>query len=364
MVTVLVVGVGGAGLGLALSLTAVAAGNSAESVADPRAFRLLNRRRCPSHRPASAAVHRLARRGARVCLSATCALLLMMVANLAVADGATANGIRQTRVGGCLLLDFARPGSPVPGTSARYDQSGFWNPAGDPGNGLYDTSNGWSRQQGAPGRIAVDAGAKMVQGMNTVRLEVRPGDTIPGMPGERADVAYAGPTGIAPGRSEWWAWSTRTAADYRPSDWNALMDLHSTDGAFGTNVAISVGNATNMIMLAVSGGDLPNPKSLPAPLWRPLAKLVAGKRYDFELGVRWSSDRRVGWVEVWVNGVRVVRRTHAATLWRGLSAYPKLANYRSSGVANWTNVVYDAGFRHGPSRPAVHTCLKRLKTKR
>jgi hypothetical protein len=284
-----------------------------------------------------------------------------MIVNLPAADGATSGGIRQPRVGGCVLLDFARPGSAVPGTSARYDQSGFWHTAaGDPGIGLYDTSNGWSRQQGAAGRIVVDAGAKMVRGMNTVRLEVRPGDTIPGMPGERADVAYAGPTGIEPGRSQWWAWSTRTAPSYRPSAWDALMDLHSTNGAFGTNVAISVGNATNKLMLAVSGGDAPNPSSLPAPMWRPLAKLVPGKRYDFELGVRWSSDPHVGWVELWLNGARVVPHTHVATLWRGQSAYPKLANYRSSGAANWANVVYDAGFRYGASRRAVHTCLKRL----
>jgi len=264
-----------------------------------------------------------------------------------------------------VVLDFARPGSPVPGTNARYDQTGFWHAApGDPGIGLYDTSNGWTRQQGAAGRIVVDPQAKLIRGLSTVRLEVRAGDTIPGMPGERADVAYAGPAGIAPGRSAWWAWSTRTATSYRPPSWSALMDFHSMSGALGTNVAVSVGSATNMVMLAVSGGDVPNPNAFPAPVWRTLGKFVPGKRYDFELGVGWSNDPHVGWVEAWLNGVRVVPRMHVATLWKGQSAYPKLANYRATGTANWTNVVYDAGFRYGASRAAVHNCLKRRSTKR
>jgi hypothetical protein len=73
--------------------------------------------------------------------------------------------------------------------------------------------------------------------------------------------------------------------------------------------------------------------------------------------VRWSSDPAIGWVELWLNGMKVVQRTHVATLWRGFGAYPKLANYHSSGAISWPNVVYDAGFRRGASRSAVHSCL-------
>jgi hypothetical protein len=295
-----------------------------------------------------------------------CLVAVVAATCVTAADAARANRIRQPRIAGCTLFDFARPGSRVPGTQQRYDRTGFWHdPAtGNSPNGLYDTSNGWSRQQGALDRIVVDPKVKMVRGMSTIRLAVAAGDRIDGMPGgERADVQYAGPNGIAEGKSQWWAWSTRTAVSYRPSNWEALMDFHSTDGGLGANVVISVTGAGHMLMLSVTGGDRPNPSSMPDPLWRTLSKFVPGRRYDFEMGVGWSSDPRAGWVEVWLNGVRVVRRTHVATLWRGLSAYPKLANYRFAGVANWTNVVYDAGFRRAASRPVVHSCLRHLRNR-
>ena len=280
-----------------------------------------------------------------------CALALVVGASPSVA----------ARARGCTLFDFGRPAAPVPARGGAYDRAGFWG----------DVSNGWTRQQAGSGRIVVDPHVTLVRGMSTVRLEVRPGDRIWG--GERADVFYgggdpapAGPHGIREGVTQWWAWSTATSSSYaaqaRVPQWNILMDFHQTGDAPFPNIVFGVDGQTRQLFLDAFGGETHDPHWLRHGVQRSLGRFVPGKRYDFALGVRWSSDARVGWIEVWLDGRRVVERTSAATLWRGQGVYPKLANYRAPGVANWANVVYHAGFRRGATRAAVMRCVTQSQT--
>jgi hypothetical protein len=249
--------------------------------------------------------------------------------------------------GGCTLFDFGRPGANVPGTVFRYDPTGFWS----------DQSNGWVRQQMTSGRITVDPSVKLVRRMRTVRLEVRPGDAVGGGPGERADIYYGRAAPIRDGATQWWAWSTRTARDFHAgSSWNVLMDFHASGDAPQANLTFEVWGR-NLVFVAY-GGDPTQTAWLKQGVNRVLATFVPGKRYDFVVGVHWSSDPRVGWVEVWLNGRRIVARTHVATLWAGQSAYAKLANYRPQHVARWTNVLWHAGFRHAATRAAVTRCMR------
>jgi hypothetical protein len=265
---------------------------------------------------------------------------------LALAAVGTAAGA-PTRRRGCTIFDFAGPGSTIPRAAGRYDPTGF----------LADLSNGWLRQQASSGRIRVDPDVTLLPGLHTVRLEVHPGDVLWG--GERADVSYGGAApariGVGEGRSQWWAWTTRSTPSFSAgSSWNIIMDFHGTGPGPSANVQVVVDRRT--LGMNAYGGDPSDPAWQQHGIYRPLERFVPGKRYDIALGVRWSSDPRLGSVEVWVNGRRAVRRTHVATLWRGQLAYPKLANYRPAGPA-WTNVIYDAGFRSGPTRGAVQGCV-------
>jgi hypothetical protein len=203
--------------------------------------------------------------------------------------------------------------------------------------------------------------------MRTIRLEVHGGDTLWG--GERADVFYGGGAspsppgapGVREGAYQWWAWSTRTAPDYRPQRtspyWNILMDFHGTGDAPQANVFVGVDALTSRLFVATSGGDPADPRWQSHAFRRDVVAFVPGKRYDFALGIRWSSDARIGSIEAWVNGARVVAPHHVATLWRGQEAYPKLANYRAPNAATWPNVVYHAGFRRAATRRAVMRCV-------
>jgi hypothetical protein len=271
---------------------------------------------------------------------------------LAVAGSATGGAVR---IAGCTVYDFGAPGKVVTGTTARYDAAGFWS----------DASNGWVRQQAGPNRIAVDPGVRLLPRVHTIRLEVHPGDNLWG--GERADVFYGGQTpaqlGIAEGRTQWWGWSTRTAPTYRAqtryAKWNVLMDFHNTATAPQANIAFAVDAATNRLAFDVYAGDPHDPHWSSHGVHRLLDRFVPGKRYDFALGVHWSTDQRLGWVEVWVNGHRAVARTATATLWAGQLAYPKFANYRAPGASSWTNTVWDAGLRQASTRRTVLRCLRR-----
>jgi hypothetical protein len=259
------------------------------------------------------------------------------------------------RTRACTLFDFGRPNGAVPGFRFSYDPTGF----------LWDGSNGWIRQGVAPDRAVVDPHVKLVPHMRTIRLEVRPGDRVGSDVNERADVYYGGeadpsppgPLGIREGATQWWAWSTKTATTFSPGPaWNIIMDFHSSGPAPSANVMVSV--LGTHLVFDVYGGQVTDPAWVKRGAHRVAAPFVAGKRYDFALGVHWSSVPRKGWAVLWVNGRRAAAALHVPTLWQGQSVYPKLADYRPRGVAAWPNVVWHAGFRRGPTHAAVSRCLR------
>jgi hypothetical protein len=92
------------------------------------------------------------------------------------------------------------------------------------------------------------------------------------------------------------------------------------------------------VALRVLGGNM----ARPAKRYVTLAPLVRGRWYDFVFHVRWSSSRS-GFVEVWVNGVLVLRRIATPTLYTGQSVYLKQGYYRSAFDA--TTVVYQDDIR-------------------
>lgn len=184
-----------------------------------------------------------------------------------------------------------------------------------------------------------------------LRLQVDPGDTEvagSGSDGERADV-YVGTsvTDGYEGREQWWAWSTFFPSDYNPTPsaaWNLFLDFHNSGDKGQANIGFQVDTHFDppKIQMTVYGG------SLDARERRfTIGKLEREVWYDFVLHVRWSPSRRHGFVELYVNGERVVRRRALATLYPEQNVYLKVANYRLA--SSQPSAIITEGVRRGES---------------
>ncbi|MBI5542396.1 MAG: heparin lyase I family protein, partial [Deltaproteobacteria bacterium] len=76
--------------------------------------------------------------------------------------------------------------------------------------------------------------------------------------------------------------------------------------------------------------------------------LQRGVWHDFVIHVKWSASASVGFVELWQDGVLVVPKTSAATLFSGQSNYLKLGLYRDEATSP-TQVLFHDNFVMGTS---------------
>jgi Polysaccharide lyase len=105
----------------------------------------------------------------------------------------------------------------------------------------------------------------------------------------------------------------------------------------------------------VLGGSLHDCESA-TNVERRVAALRLDHWYDFVVHVRWSSKPSLGFVEVWIDGARVLPRIATPTLYEGQGAYLKQGFYRAPSPL--TTTVYHAGTRVsdrrlGPPRPRL-----------
>ncbi len=98
----------------------------------------------------------------------------------------------------------------------------------------------------------------------------------------------------------------------------------------------------NSLGFTSHGGDINNPT---ARDWK-IADKTNGVWYDIVLHVKWSSSSD-GFVEVWVNGNKVVPLTNTPTFYVGQDVYPKQGYYREA--QSNVGVIYDDGMRQGTS---------------
>lgn len=186
-------------------------------------------------------------------------------------------------------------------------------------------------------------------GQSSLRLEVMPGDTDvagSGTGADRTDVMVpASLTDAAEGREQWWSWSTYFPTDYNPTPstaWNLFLDFHNTgdDGQANINFLANTHLNPAMLQMTVYGGR--SPQSAPQTTLS-LGRIHRDQWYDFTLHVVWSSDPHIGVVELFLDGRRIVRPLHRATLYAGQQAYLKIANYREAGPQ--PSAILTAGVR-------------------
>lgn len=197
---------------------------------------------------------------------------------------------------------------------------------------------------------AVTGGARIVrapvrQGHYAARFIVRPGDS-PVMGGERAEVMYA--SGETEGTESWWHWSTYFPTGFHPNsgDHNVFTQWHHTRNICPPLVSFAVDTGTRpaRLKMGVRGGRLNTTTCDPADhrVWK-FAALRRNRWYNFTFHVKWSSNNSVGFVELRLNGRVVIRKTHTATLYQGMSAYVKQGFYRNP--SGRTTVIYHDGLR-------------------
>jgi hypothetical protein len=178
---------------------------------------------------------------------------------------------------------------------------------------------------------------------------VRPGDT-PVRSGERAEVAASEQdTGGGEGTEAWYVWSTLfPRGAFRPvpgSTLNIFTQWHGTapDGC-RPNVALQVNTNKSppQLRLGARGGRLaPGSCAEPHDNSWDFAPLETGRWHDFALHVRWSSDPRRGFVELFLGGRVVVPRSAGATLYAGQRVYAKQGFYRAP--ASFTTKLVHSG---------------------
>jgi Polysaccharide lyase len=212
----------------------------------------------------------------------------------------------------------------------------------------YETGNlsQWDAVQSERGRITI-VRKPVRQRRYAARFVVRPGDEVSG--GERAEVLAR--ANEREGTVSLWRWSTKFPRGFRPTDnsFNVFVQWHHDGGVRGCGppilFRIHAGERYRVprIQLSVSGGDVDRGcNALDGRVWN-LAKLRRGRWYDFSFYVRWSASRARGVVGVVLNGRRVLRRTHAATLFKGYGVYLKQGFYRRP--VSYSTVVYHDGTR-------------------
>ena len=178
------------------------------------------------------------------------------------------------------------------------------------------------------------------QGKYAARYEVRPGDDdVAGSGnGERTEALVLRGTRGREGDEQWWAWSTMFASDFSASnsDWNIFTQFHNS-GTSGGRVEFYVNG--NTLGFTSHGGDLGNPT---ARNWK-IGDKTNGKWYDFVFHVKWSTSND-GFVEVWLDGNKVVPLTNTPTLYVGQDVYLKQGYYREAQ----SNVARHLRRRHAP----------------
>ena len=203
--------------------------------------------------------------------------------------------------------------------------------------------NQWSAIETGGRRDAIKIVRTPVRsGRYAAKFTVRPSDRFGGSTGERALVCNY--ESDEPGQEAWWAWSTMFPRQFRPTlgGWNTFTTWHHSGTTGQANLNFQVNpdvRPATLKLEANSGRDPERPRQREFTL----AKFVRNHWYDFVLHVKWSANREVAFIELWVDGRRVIRKTRLATLYPGQDTYPCQGYYRNP--APLTAYVY-----HGATR--------------
>ncbi len=200
-------------------------------------------------------------------------------------------------------------------------------------SGDFETGNlsQWDRQQVvASNRLLVQTDL-VREGRYALKVTVRKGDDPINASGNRNELLYMG---LEPAGSEYYyKWSTYFPASFPRSDtWQVFTQWHH-EGSSGSPPLefFIIDDEMRMRAGGVSGPIV----------WR--APLERGRWHDFVLRVKWSSNPKVGFVELYKDGKLAVPKRFVATQFEGDRNYLKFGLYRNDSISQ-EGVVYHDGF--------------------
>ncbi|MBJ6759969.1 heparin lyase I family protein [Myxococcaceae bacterium JPH2] len=169
----------------------------------------------------------------------------------------------------------------------------------------------------------------VAEGKYALKATVKQGDDPIGSSGNRNELVYMGDEAV--GSEYYYRWKVMFAPDF-PSEetWQLFTQWHH-DGCCGSP-PVEFFVYGEEIRLSLNDSETP---------WT--TKLTRGVWHEFIFHVKWSSDPKVGFVELWHNGQLVLPKRNVGTMYSGMKNYLKLGLYRNETVSQ-TGVVYHDGF--------------------
>lgn len=136
------------------------------------------------------------------------------------------------------------------------------------------------------------------------------------------------------GAESWYTW-----AQYVPSrsvfgrdkSFNHLVQWHPYLSCFGAALSVNGLPRPERLLFNVRGGDIVRfggPCQFRHERWFDLGPLPRDRWLRFRLHIKWHADPQVGFVELWMNGGRKIRRVNVATAAPGVGHYVRQGIYR------------------------------------
>ena len=208
--------------------------------------------------------------------------------------------------------------------------------AGTLWKGDFETGNTsqWTREQSvASSRLQVVTDV-VRDGRYALKATVKQGDDPINASGNRNELLYV--THETQGKEYFYKWSTLFPNNYPVHDsWQVITQWHQ-EGCCGSP-PLEFFVRGDKINLRVGGDTKP-------VLWQ--TSINKGNWHDFVLHVKWSSDKKVGFVELFHNGKLALPRTYGANQFGKELNYLKMGLYRDAAIRPEAFIYHD-GFTMG-----------------
>lgn len=204
--------------------------------------------------------------------------------------------------------------------------------------GNFETGNlsQWSREQSVASDRLLVVSDVVREGRYALKATVHHGDDPIGASGNRNELVYL--SHETPGSEYFYKWSTLFPQGYPSSNtWQLFTQWHQEGNNGSPPLEFYVVGEEMRMRVGGSNGRV---------LWH--APLQRAHWNDFVLHVKWSSNPKVGFVELYKDGKLVVPKTMAATEFGSEKNYLKMGLYRDASITQTASVYHD-GFVMGTS---------------
>ncbi|MET0401387.1 MAG: polysaccharide lyase [Cystobacter sp.] len=189
----------------------------------------------------------------------------------------------------------------------------------------------WDAEQSVSSNRLMVVTSPVREGRYALKTTVRQGDNPIKASGNRNELVYL--SHETPGSEYFYKWSTLFPSSFPASPkWALFTQWHQEGHSGSPPLEFYVVDDTLTLRVGGSSGKI---------VWR--APLVREHWNDFVLHVKWSSNKKDGFIELFHDGKLVMPRQYMATQFTSQRNYLKLGLYRDASIKP-EGVVYHDGF--------------------